>query len=99
MEKLESDINELMNKQNQNWVNAIKEAQKNKEGIDLSEMFGKYSEIIANKEKAFQDAKIRMKEGGKKKSFFGEIYTISKLTVHSQLMQNYFSYAKNYICK
>ena len=60
MDKLESDINNLMNEANQNWVKSLKEAEKNKTGIDLSEMFGKYSEVVNKKDKAFQEAKIRL---------------------------------------
>jgi len=60
MEKLEHDINELMNKINQSWVNAIEEATKNNTALDMTKMFGKYSGIVAEKEKAFQDAKIRL---------------------------------------
>lgn len=68
MEKLESDINDLMNESNQNWVKAIREAEKTGVGLDLSEMFGKYSDIVNKKDKAFQDANIRKK--GKKGGLF-----------------------------
>ena len=68
MEKLESDINSLMNEINQAWVKNIKEAEKTGEGIDLSEMFGKYAEIVEKKEKSFQEAKVR---GSKKKGLLG----------------------------
>jgi len=68
MEKLEEDINNLINESNQNWVRAIKEAEKSEKGLDLSEMFGKYSEIINKKDRAFQEAKIR--KTGKKGGFF-----------------------------
>lgn len=67
MDKLESDINDLMNEANQNWVKSIREAEKNGTGIDLSEMFGKYSDIVNKKDKAFQDAKIRLTQ---KKGWF-----------------------------
>ena len=70
MEKLEHDINELMNKINQSWVLAVEEAIKNDTALDMTKMFGKYSSIIAEKEKAFQDAKIRLSKSGKKKVFF-----------------------------
>ncbi len=65
MEKLENDINILMDKMNQSWVNAIEEATKNNLPLDMTKMFGKYSAIIAEKEKAFQEAKIRIGKGKK----------------------------------
>lgn len=69
MQKLESDINELINQSNQNWVNAVKEAEKKEEGLDLSEMFGKYSDIMKQINTAFQDAKERLRKN--KKGFLG----------------------------
>lgn len=67
MDELEKDINILMNEINQNWVKAIEEATNEDKELDLSKMFGKYSEVVLKKEKAFQDAKIRLKEQGKRK--------------------------------
>jgi len=72
MDKLEADINDLMNETNQNWVTAVEEATKEGKELDMSKMFGKYSEIIKKKDKSFQDAKIRLQEVGRKK-FLGFI--------------------------
>lgn len=66
MDELEKDMNILMDEINQNWVKAVNEAIKNDKDLDMSEMFGKYSGVILKKEKAFQDAKIRLQKGGKK---------------------------------
>lgn len=70
MEKLEHDMNDLMDQINQSWVAAIEEAEKNDSPLDMTKMFGKYSAIVAKKEKAFQDAKIRMSSSKKKGGFF-----------------------------
>ena len=67
MDNLENDINKIMDDLNQIWVNAVEEAEKNGEGLNSNVLFGKYSEIVLRKEKAFQDAKIRLKDIGKKK--------------------------------
>ena len=69
MQKLKSDINDLINENNQNWVTAITEADKKEEGIDLTKMFGKYSEIMKKKDTSFQDAEQRLRDN--KKGFLG----------------------------
>ena len=60
MIELEQQINEVMNKLNQAWITAIKEAEKSGEGIDLSDVFGKYSELVKLKDKSFLEAEQRI---------------------------------------
>ena len=67
MEELEKQINGIMNQLNQSWIGALKEAEKNNKGIDLSEVMQRYSDLIQKKDSAFQDARIRVKT---KKGFF-----------------------------
>ena len=72
MIELETQINDVMNKLNQNWITAIKEAAKSGEGIDLSDVFGKYSQLVQAKDKAFLEAEQRLgRKGIKKKGIFG----------------------------
>lgn len=60
MDILKEEINKLMDNLNQEWVNALKKGER-EGGIDLSEMFGKYSHITSEVDKAFQLAKKRGK--------------------------------------
>lgn len=63
--ELEKRMNDIMNKQNQMWVTALKDAEKTGEGVDLSEAFSKYSDLVQEKDKAFLEAEVRL---GKKTS-------------------------------
>ena len=97
MIELETQINDVMNKLNQNWITAIKEAAKSGEGIDLSDVFGKYSELVQLKDKAFLEAEQRLgRKGIKKKGIFGwkqmdeyeEIKTKMKNFFEKKLLSN-----------
>lgn len=67
MEELKSNVMKVIDTINQDWVSAIKDAEKNNEGIDLSQMMGKFSHNIVNLDKFFLDAKERVPN--KKKGF------------------------------
>lgn len=54
---LKEKINESMDELNQQWVNQIKKAET--DGLDMSEMFGKYSQIIKGIDKEFNEFKNR----------------------------------------
>jgi hypothetical protein len=61
MNKLKNEITDVINSVNQNWVNEIKEAQKKNEGIDVTNVMGKYSEELKKVEKAFIEFQERSK--------------------------------------
>ncbi len=66
MEELKKQVINQINELNQKWVQKISDGEK--DGIDLTEMFGEFSEIIKKIDLAFQEAAARRK--GKKKGFF-----------------------------
>jgi len=68
MDKLKEDVMSCMTQLNKEWVTAIKKAER--DGLDLSDMFDKYSEITQNLDKHFLDAKLRASDK-KKKGFLG----------------------------
>lgn len=60
MIELKKKVNEIINELNKNWTDAIKEGQE--EGIDLSDMFAKYSTHVQKLDAAFADATIRKEQ-------------------------------------
>jgi len=54
---LKEKMNESMDELNQQWVNQIKKAET--VGLDMSEMFGKYSQIMKGVDKEFNEFKNR----------------------------------------
>lgn len=65
MLELEKKINDIMNRLNQIWIDALKEGQKG-DGVDLSTVFSGYSQLVQEKDTAFLEAEVR---SGKKKGF------------------------------
>lgn len=66
MFELKTKVNSIMNQLNKAWAESIKKGEETG-GIDLSEMFSKYSQSVDELDKAFLDAEKRIK--GKKKLF------------------------------
>ncbi len=69
MQELKNRVYEVINDLNQNWVKELKDAEKENRGIDITEMFGKFSENMKILEKHFRDAEMRITV--KKKGLFG----------------------------
>ena len=67
MEKLEESIVELFKEEHQDWVNSIKKAEMNNEGVDIN-LGGKFAERMQSLLKEFRDFKLRHSN---KKGFFG----------------------------
>lgn len=62
MNELKTRITALVNKVNQNWVNAIEEAEEKGEGqLELSGIFGEFSKNMVELDDAFQEAAGRIK--------------------------------------
>jgi len=61
VQELKKNTLEVINRINQNWVDEIKSAEKEGNGIDLAEMFGKFSDQITKLEQNFRDAEERFK--------------------------------------
>jgi hypothetical protein len=67
MDTLKQNVMDIVNQVNQDWVNELKEAEKNNSGVDLSEMMGKFSANIKQLDRVFIEAKARLT---KKKGMF-----------------------------
>ena len=69
MDELKKKTLETINKINNNWVNAIKEAEEKNSGVlDLSVIMGSFSECLTELDKYFIEAKQRQK---RKKGWLG----------------------------
>jgi len=64
MQELKSKTMSVITQINQDWVDALKEGEKG-DGVDLSEVFGKFSANVEKLDQAFREAMERL--GGKKK--------------------------------
>ena len=62
VQELRKNTIEVVNRINQNWVDEITSAEKDERGIDLSQMFGKFSDQITKLEQHFRDAEVRVKQ-------------------------------------
>jgi hypothetical protein len=69
VQELRKNTIEVVNRINQNWVDELKSADKEGRGIDLTEMFGKFSDQMTKLEQHFRDAETRIKNP-KKGRFF-----------------------------
>jgi len=58
MEELKKNVIDALNDLNQKWVEKIKAGEKGG-GIDLTEMFGEFSTIVKDVDKAFRAAEER----------------------------------------
>ena len=68
MHELKKQALDVVNKINQDWVNALSEAKKNNTPIDVTGLMGKYSDSITKLDQYFRDAELRIY--GKKKGMF-----------------------------
>jgi len=59
MQELKKNVHDVINNVNQYWVEELKSAEKEKRGVDLSDMFGKYSENVKKLEQHFRDFEAR----------------------------------------
>ncbi len=69
MNELKLRVMEIIDCVNQDWVNSLKEAEKTKQGVDLTEIMGKFSKNIVKLDGFFKEAEERV--GKKKKGIFG----------------------------
>ena len=67
MQEMKKNVHDIINKINQDWVSELKEAEKENRGVDLSEMFGKFSENVKRLEQHFRDFESRYNPNNKKK--------------------------------
>ena len=65
MDELKNRVQELLHEVNQNWVEEIKESQKKGEGLDVTKVMGKYSEVQLKFNKYFTEAEQRIKKTNK----------------------------------
>jgi hypothetical protein len=68
MFQLKKEIMEEINELNKDWVSAINEGAASGQGIDLGDMFAKYSDHVTKLDEKFNMAAQRIK--GKGKGFF-----------------------------
>ena len=61
MNELKKQTMDVINQINQDWVESLKDAEREGKGIDLSEMMGKFSENIKKLDQHFRDANERIK--------------------------------------
>ncbi len=66
MQRLKTQVMEIIDAVNQNWVQAIKEADNKKEGINVTDVMGKFSKNIMLLDEVFKEAAGRnqKKPGG-----------------------------------
>ena len=67
MDKLENDVNSFMDDLNQEWVKEAETSRKEKKHLNVTKVFGNYSEIMKKVKSAFIEARKR----NTKKGFFG----------------------------
>ena len=70
MHELQKQTIEVVNNINQEWVNAIKDAEKNKSAIDITSIMGKFSQNVAKLLQHFRDAEERLRNPKKTGGFF-----------------------------
>lgn len=68
MKELKTKVIEVIDKINNDWVEALKLGEEEDEGIDLTQMFGKFSNNMKELDQYFREAEERQK---KKKGIFG----------------------------
>lgn len=68
MDEFKKAVWEVIAAMSQDWVDALKTADESGEGVDLSEMFGKFTKRTAELEEKFIQFRQRMKQ--KKRGFF-----------------------------
>jgi len=59
MYELKEQVGKIINQVNQDWVNAIKEAEKSGTGLELNDMFGKFSQNIQSLNQKFMEFEQR----------------------------------------
>lgn len=69
MNELKTRTMEVINQINQDWVGALKTAEENNAGVDITEMMGKFSANLVKLDNYFREAEMRVKKP--KKSLFG----------------------------
>lgn len=67
MEELKKQTMNIIKNVNEDWVKALKDSEASGEGVDTTEMFGKFTAHIDNLDKYFREAGARNK---KKKGMF-----------------------------
>ena len=65
MDEFKNQIWEVINAINQDWVDALKAADESGEGVDLSEMFGKFSAHMKDLNQKITEFQQRNKKKGK----------------------------------
>jgi len=71
MKELRKQAFIVLDKYNQVWVDAIKEAEKTGQGLDLTTVISKISEVNRDLNLKFDEAEERNKGNVKKGGFFG----------------------------
>ena len=64
MEILKNKVLETIDKINQSWVNEIKEAEKNKKGLDITNVMSTYSKNLKELDFHFMECNQRKKKKG-----------------------------------
>lgn len=65
MQELKKEVIESLNKVNQAWVEAVKKAEKENDGLDLTEINGKYSKVMSELMIKFDEFAVRNKKNSK----------------------------------
>jgi len=61
---LKKEVMDIIKDLNNDWVQALREGAENNEGVDMSDMFGKFSDHMAKLDEKFSEA---VQRSGKKK--------------------------------
>jgi len=69
MRKLRKQMNDILKRLNNGWIQAFQEAQESGEGVDLSVIFDKYNILNEEMNNCFDDAADRVVQ--KKRGLFG----------------------------
>jgi hypothetical protein len=69
MQEMKKNVHDVINQINQDWVTELKDAEKEGRGVDLSTMFGKFSENVKKIEQHFRDFEARYKPAQKRGLF------------------------------
>jgi len=65
MNELKRKVIEVMNQINQDWKEAINEAEETEQGVDFSVLFSKYSQNLVDLDHAFVEFKERVNKNKK----------------------------------
>ena len=70
LDELKSKVMQIIKEINQDWVTALKEADKNNEPLDMSEGYARFTAKMQELDKAFIEAKQRLNNKKGKKGWF-----------------------------